>query len=52
MKILITIVTIIICIALYIFMHIKADEKAKDLFDWGYWTGLIVSFILNIISNF
>ena len=52
MKILMIIASIIICIALYIFMHTKADEKAKDLFEWGYWTGLIVNFILDIILKF
>lgn len=48
-KILVIILAVIICSTLYIFIHIKADEKAKDLFEWGYWAGLIIGFILDIV---
>lgn len=48
-KILVIILTVIVCSTLYIFIHIKADEQAKDLFEWGYWAGFIICFILNIV---
>jgi len=41
----------VVCIGLHVFIHIKADKKEKDLFEWGYWTGLIINFIIDIISK-
>lgn len=48
MKIFTIVIAIIICIGLYIFMKYKADKKERNLFEWGYTTGLLASFILEI----
>ncbi len=48
MKILKMILAIILCITLCIFIRIKANKKAKDIFSWGYCTGILVAFILDI----
>ncbi len=52
MKILAIIIAIVVCIGLYVFIHIKADKKAKDSFQWGYWTCFIIVFILDIVFRF
>lgn len=39
----------LIGIAIYIGMNILADKRNGDKFEWGYWTGLTISIIINFI---
>lgn len=51
MKILISLISIIICLAIYLFIHIKADKNAKDPFAWGAYTGIAIAFVIDIAVN-
>ncbi len=43
------ILSLIIGISLYVVVHILADKYAKDLFEWGYLTGLLFSCVIDVI---
>ena len=51
MKILIMALAIIICVVLYVFIHLKANKIAKDPFEWGAYTGISIAFIIAIVFN-
>lgn len=39
----------LIAITIYIVMQILADKRNGDKFEWGYWTGLAMSIIIDFI---
>ena len=49
MKILISLIGMIICLAIYFFVHIKADKNAEDPFTWGVYVGIAMCYIIAII---
>lgn len=48
MKVLTIILAIILCVAVMLKMERIAEEKERDLFDWGCYAGIITAVILNI----
>lgn len=49
MKILIFILIIIMNTAFYTAMKLEAERRSKDLFSWGYYTGIILAFAVYLI---
>ena len=52
MQILTIILAVIICIILYCFVYKKAQDKAKDLFEWGCYTGIVIALVIDIAFMF
>lgn len=52
MNILLILLTTILCTILYLFVNAIAIKKAKDLFGWGYITGIVIAMILDILFKF
>ena len=50
-RLVIWIIALIISASIYAFMNKQAKKKTRDLFYWGYWTGIIIMFILDILFS-
>lgn len=49
MKILINLIGIIICLAIYVCVYVRVDKDAEGPFTWGVYVGIAICYIVTII---